>query len=657
MNKLLLLILAFISSISVYGQDFPFGEIDRDALAMQRYPSDTNAAAVVLKEFGTARISNEGGNTLIFEYHVRIKVFNSARFTGSDVIIPLYKASKESQEKIDKVKGIVYHQSPTGGLSRTELSSKDVYMENATNYLDLAKFAMPAVSDGAIVEYAYQIESPYVFNFRAWEFQSDIPKIYSEYVALIPATYAYNVSLVGPHELSDSKSAIVRDCFQPGGGYKADCSKMTYIMKDIPALIEEAYMTSPKNFRSAINFELSEIALFTGGKRKITQEWSDIDYELKKHPDFGRQIRKESFFEPYLEVVLAGKSEPLDKAKAVYQMIQQRFKWNGYLGKYSELGVKKAFENRTGNIGDINLSLVSALEGAGLDVEAVVLSTRDNGFVNKLYPVMSNFDYVIAKVNIGDGSYLLDASDPLLPFGLLPVRCLNDQGRVVSMKNASYWIDLKASQKRTSIYTLKLDLNPDGKITGTLTNFSRGYEAFGKRQRMKDFNSLEEFVENMDEKMPSIKIVDYEIKNLDSLEASLTEVYTVEIDAYDNLEKEMVYFSPFFMDRIEENPFKLEERTYPVDMGAPLDSRITMTLTFPEEFEIVSRPEDKRLALPNKGGRFLSSVEVSGNQLVYAQATELDKSIYQPEEYHYLKELYNQIILLQKTDIVFKRKQ
>src|SRR5690606_6593453 len=114
--------------------------------------------------------------------------------------------------------------------------------------------------------------------------------------------------------------------------------------------------------------------------------------------------RKESFFEPYLKVALEGKSEPLEKARAVYRMIQQRFKWNNYLGKYSEVGVKKAFENRTGNVGDINLSLVSALEGAGLDVEAVVLSTRDNGFVNKLYPVLSNFDYVIAKVNVGDES-------------------------------------------------------------------------------------------------------------------------------------------------------------------------------------------------------------------------------------------------------------
>ena len=289
-------------------------------------------------------------------------------------------------------------------------------------------------------------------------------------------------------------------------------------------------------------------------------------------------------------------------------------------------------------------------------MEAVVLSTRENGFVNKLYPVMSNFDYVIAKVNIGEDSYLLDASDPLLPFGMLPLRCLNDQGRAISMKNASYWVDLKASQKRSSIYTLKLDLNPDGKITGTLTTFSRGYEALAKRKQMKEFNSLEEFVENLDEKMPSIQIADYKISHLDSLEASLTEVYNIEIDAYDNLEKDMIYLNPFIMDRMDENPFKLEERNYPVDMGAPLDTRITMTLTFPEEFEIVSRPDDKRLALPNKGGRFLSSVVVDGNQLVYAQATELEKSIYAPEEYHYLKELFNHIIQLQKTDIVFKKK-
>ena len=200
------------------------------------------------------------------------------------------------------------------------------------------------------------------------------------------------------------------------------------------------------------------------------------------------------------------------------------------------------------------------------------------------------------------------------------------------MNKASYWIDLKASQKRSSTFTLKLDLDPDGKIRGTLTNFSRGYEAFAKRKKMKEFNSLEEFVENLDEKMPSWRITDHTISNLDSLEASLTEVYAIEIDAYDNLERDMIYLNPFFMDRIDENPFKLEDRTYPVDMGAPLDTRITMTLTFPEEFEIVSRPENKRLALPNQGGRFLSSVDVSGNQLVYSQATELDKSIYAPEK-------------------------
>src|SRR5690606_13980299 len=99
--------------------------------------------------------------------------------------------------------------------------------------------------------------------------------------------------------------------------------------------------------------------------------------------------------------------------------IKTWFKWNQYYGKYSDEGIKRALEKRSGNVTDINLSLVAALSAAGVDAEAVVLSTRDNGMVNKLYPILSDFNYVIAKVNIDDQSYFLDATDPLLPFGLL----------------------------------------------------------------------------------------------------------------------------------------------------------------------------------------------------------------------------------------------
>src|SRR5690606_29836197 len=152
------------------------------------------------------------------------------------------------------------------------------------------------------------------------------------------------------------------------------------------------------------------------------------------------------------------------------------------------------------------------------------------------------------------------------------------------------------------------------------------------------------------------KIISHEIQNLDSIQKTLAEIYEVEMEAVDNLDKDKLYFNPFFMDVMDENPFKLTERTYPVDLGAASDSKISIMMSFPEDYEIISKPQDKGIALPNKGGRFLSNITVSGNTFQFSESTQLDKAIYHPEEYHYLKELYNQILQLQKTDIIFKKK-
>src|SRR5690606_36325362 len=245
------------------------------------------------------------------------------------------------------------------------------------------------------------------------------------------------------------------------------------------------------NYISTINFELSSIMMPNGSTRKITQEWKDIDQQLKKHIDFGKQVRKNELFKSHLPSILEGTSNDLEKAQAVYQHIKGLFKWNKFYGKYSDEGIKKAMERRTGNVADINLALVAALTAAGLEADAVILSTRDNGLINKLYPVMSDFNYVIAKLDIEGKSYFLDATDPMLPFGLLPLRCINDQGRVMSIDKPSEWIDLKASQKRSSIYSLNLTLRADGKIGGTVHHYSLGYEAFNKRKKIKEFNSID----------------------------------------------------------------------------------------------------------------------------------------------------------------------
>jgi hypothetical protein len=656
LKKYLLIYLLLLAGINASAQDFNFGQPANNELEMKSYNKDTAANAVVLQEYGTAQISNRDNSPLIFEYHVKIKIFNSKGFKQGDVMIRLHKQG-DREETIEDIEGVTFSKDENGSNKSYTLDKSKIYHENKSKYTNQVRFAMPNLKDGCIIEYKYKLISPYIFNFKNWDFQSDIPKIYSEYIAHIPAVYNYNVVLRGGKKLSKNTAVLERECYTPGGGFKADCSVMTYAMADVPAFVEEKYMTAPSNFISAMYFELSEYSDYQGVKHKITKAWTDVDDELKRDEMFGRQMKRKDLFKDKIATITTGTTDDLGKAKAVYSYLQKWFKCNDDTEKYSIDGIKKALDKRTGSSADINLSLVAALSAAGLQAEAVLLSTRNNGIVNKLFPVVSEFNYVVAQVDIGENKYLLDATDPLLPFGLLPIKCINDQGRVISLEKASYWIDLKASQKESSIYNLDLVLDEGGKMKGTIRNYSLGYEAYNKRKKIKNFNSVDEYVENLDENMPKIKILSSEILNLDDNEKPLSEVYEVEINAYEKLGDERFSFSPFFMDRTRENPFKLQERTYPVDWGAPSETRIMIHVNFPEKYEIVSKPENIALGLPAKGGQYSTETLIDGNQFSFSQVKQLNKSVYQSDEYPYLKELFNKMVQSERAEIIFKKKK
>jgi hypothetical protein len=270
--------------------------------------------------------------------------------------------------------------------------------------------------------------------------------------------------------------------------------------------------------------------------------------------------------------------------------------------------------------------------------------------------VLNDFNYLIAKANIDGKSYFLDATDPLLSFGLLPLKCLNDKGRVISLDKPSYWVELNSLQKESHTSSLDLTLLDNGKIKGTISNFYNGYEAYKKRKEIKKFNSVDEYVEDLDGKLPKLKILKSNISNLDSLDQPLSEVFEVEIDAFDNMNHSRLVFNPYLLNRRTSNPFKLAERDYPVDWGMASDSRLVLNMHLPPGYTIETPPRVVAYSLPNSGGMFATSFDDQGDAFSFSNITRFTKAIYNPEEYPYLKELYNKIVLTEKADMVFKKK-
>jgi transglutaminase-like putative cysteine protease len=654
MKSSLTILLFFFTSLIANAQGFNFGAITHDDYDYDKKKLDSTSNAVVLREFGKGffEMNFEGHTDVAFIYHVKIKIYNRAGFDQANVTVPLYKGEFRD-ENMSELKASTFNL-VDGKFVETPLDQESLIMENKSKYLNLAKFTLPNIKEGSVIEYTYKLLSPNVFNFKTWAFQSEIPKVYSEFTTLIPAIYNYHTSLRGDLKLSDSKSEIEKKCYT-FAGLPVNCSKSTYLMKNIPAFIKEEYMSAPSNYMSAIHFELSQFQHVNMRKVDYTKTWKDIDDDLISDQSFGSQMKRKDLFKNLTAKIGADSLSNLDKAKAVYAYIKKQIKWNNIYGKYATENIKKALETKSGNVADINLSLIAALQAASFDAEALILSTRENGVVNKLYPIVTDFDYVVAKVDIDGVSYLLDATEPLLPFGLLPFRCINDQGRVINLKKPSYWIDLKASQKTTKNYLLNARLDIDGKLTGKLTIHSQGYAALNKRNEIKSFGSVNEFVERLEESMPRAKILSHKIFNLDSIENVLTEEYTIEIKTNNDLNLNQFYFNPFVINSISKNPFNLNERKYPIDLGSKSDDRATITIELPEGFEMLDKPKNLSIALGKNGGKYLLETETANSSITVNQTLQLNNVTYQPEEYLALKTFYSKIIQNQKLDFLVKK--
>lgn len=661
MRKFLLpLLLLCLITIVAPAQDFPFGEVNNNELSMQKYDKDTSAHAVVLNEYGSSHMGfdNDYRVVITFMRHVKIKFFDNKDFESEGTIeIPIYSGDDDRYEDIFDIKGITFYKDENGVTQKTELDQSKVYRTKDSKHWTTVKFAMPALRNGCVIDVTYKISSPYKFNFRGWDFQDHIPKMNSEYEVHIPGFWDYNASLIGPLKLTTNKATLEPKCMTYGTA-AADCSDILYGMTDIPAFIPEDYMTSEKNFMSAISYQLVQETAIQGGARyKYTKDWKDVDYLLKTDNTFGGQLKRTSLLKERIAPVIAGKTSDLEKAKAVYNFIKSTIKWNDHNNFVSENGVKQALDNHTGNSGDINLALITALNAAGITTEAMVLSTRENGFINKLYPDVNNFNYVIGKATIGDQTYLLDATEPLMPFGMLPFRCFNDQGRVFSLNKPSYWYDIATQQSEKTTYTFDLTMQEDGKITGTISRFSMGYSAYLKRQAIKKFNSVDEYLEHISEESGNgIKILKSNIANVDSLEMPLAETFNVQINTTDKMTNGRFGLNPFILDRLKVNPFKLAQRNYPVDRGMPTEERYIVNIHLPEQYTLETQPQPIAFGLPNQGGKFLTDFQSDNNTLTFSYITQVRKSVYSPEEYPYLKELYNKIILAEKNVLVFKKK-
>ena len=445
-----------------------------------------------------------------------------------------------------------------------------------------------------------------------------------------------------------------------------------WVMQDIPALREEPFMTTPEDFRSKIRFELAEITPppdqiiqveYEGEtidvargfveSTPIMTTWADLAGELLESQRFGQQLDAPRAVREKTSEIVAGIEDPEEKLKAIYHFVQTTIVWNKSRGLFADKDLSEVLSTSVADGPEIALLLTAMFREAGLTAHPVIISTRSHGKIEPHYPLTSQFNHVLTYVEAGESAFLVDGTDPLRPHYLLPYQALNGTGLVIL--EDPQWIDISAGAIQARQVDVIAQIDATGGVTGQLRCTDKGYSALASRHELQE-DGEEAFIrDSILKDLPEADLVEFSLDGAEDTDKPVKSTVSFSASGVGQAVGDMLYVNPMLMGRIEANPFKLQERNFPVDLGYRRDHKYTFILTLPEGYEVQEQPPNIAVQLPDDAGVYMRVVEAVGNQMTVLNRFVLAKPRYEPEEYEALREFYDRVVAAQAQQVVLKR--
>ncbi|MFY0630498.1 MAG: DUF3857 domain-containing protein [Flavobacteriaceae bacterium] len=636
MKKLMIILLVFTST-GILAQNYKFGKVSKEELEEKFYPLDSTANAAYLYQYRRTyyHYSPNDGYLLMTEVHVRTKIYNKEGFDKATKEIRYFKPEKGYKDKITSIKANTYNL-VDGKVVKEKLSSKSIFDTKLSKNTSAKKLTMPNVKEGSVVEWKYKMTSHYAASIADLEFQYDIPVKKLYYVVSIPEALKFNTASKGFFIISPTK----------------DGTKSKYNAENIPALKNnEPYVDNIRNYRGGMKYELTSIQFENSIPKFYSTSWGKVAQQINATQAFGDELKKTSYYKDDLATILASANNDVEKISAIYQFVKTKVRWNGYRGKYADLGVRKAYKEGVGNSADINLMLTSMLRSAGINANPVLVSTRSNGV--PLFPTLDGFNYVVSIVNIGEGYVLLDATERYGVPNVLPARALNWNGRIVQQNGTSSWIPLTSSKLATENHVVTAKITDDMMVEGMLRSKFSNLSALNYRNR---YNVIKE--DNISSKLEedyNIEIENFRIGNKYALGKPVSQM--IKFSSEDLIEEinNKIYISPMLFFTMNNNPFKSKDRKFPVDFVSPWIDKHTISIEIPEGYTIESLPESKAIGMSERIGVFKYQIKQVGTKINLICSIQFNQGKISANYYQELKEFYKKMVEKQAEKIVLTK--
>lgn len=629
-----------------------YGKIDISDLELKECAFEKDANAMVLFDRGEVYFDHQFD--IIMDRHKRIKIFNEKGKDEANIRIEFYSNNHyEDLYDIDAQTINIKDGKPV----ITKLDRKQIFREAVDKNSTAIVFSFPDVQAGSVIEYHYKWKTPAYGNFPTWYFQSKIPSRYSELQTSIPDMLYYKTQYRVYQSMNKNKTSAASKSLGSGQDSHAYTVNTKIIgLNNIPSLVDEPFMTSRNDNLQCALFQLTQIQPIGGFTQTGADTWAKVGERLAEDEDFGMQFRKKLDDED----ILISKAKLLksddEKIAFLFNEVKNSMKWNGFDTWYTNDGIPKAWQKKTGNSAEINLILYRLLKQADVkNVYPMAVSTRNHGKVNIAFPWMRQFNRTVVHIPVDSTrQYVLDATDKYNLYTTIPDNLLNSYGisldkehkthRIVSLDNVA--------PSRKNIY-ITAEINPQGKMSGKANLVDYSYH---KIQAVKNFKTdgEEKYKDWLTDKDNNLKIKSIKLEDADIDSLPLKEMIDFDLELTSS-DGDYIFFVPNMFSGLRKNPFISENRTTLVDFGHKNKYAISGSYKVPPGFKVDVLPKNINLIMPDKSISFQRVIVENEGTIAVRYILDYKKTIYWVEEYPALREFYKQIFELLNEQIVLKK--
>ncbi len=657
-QRLIVIAITHFIGIQVHSQENPmqFGQIEQSQLEMSYYVLDSTANALVLGDFGVHRIEYDL-NRKSFEYkkyrHTRVKVFNTSGFDHGNYKIMVYKTQRQ-RNPIREIKAVSYYMDGDQ-LVTSVLNEEDIFIEEIDKWFVSVNFSVPNLREGCIFEVEYTYQSYHVELVPRWEFQRNIPALFSEFHTFYPDIFNYRREVRGFLPLSIHRNNSRNVYAAPGLSY--DEKHELFRIDSIPPFHKEPFMAHESNYLSHVEYELASFNATHVHLREFANNWRQINEMLMQSKYFGGQMRiSGSVFKSQAKNIMNIHNDPLRKMISAYNLVQEEMIWNNYNSFIPTSSLREAWNKKTGNAADINLSLVVLLNELGIEAYPVILRTNDFGKIYTWQTTLGKFNYVIACAVINDTTILLDATQKYNPWNLLPDRANNGYGRLISDRiGKSGWVKLDQHETNLSIEQTSIVVKSNGGYDAIINKQMDQSLAHMERERMRKEGSIEKYMASIESEIPDISLLDMKITAQNDFDEPLGIRLHIQKKSMEEEAAELIYLHPLPFNHYKSNPFRLPERLFPVDFAFTRKYSNTVTITLPFGYMVDELPDPIALAMDDRDCFYSYRIMASGQYVQIQIDLEINKSQFSIVEYQYLRDFFAMIVQKQSDLIVIRK--